>query len=71
MAKSGLPMPPVEVPSGSSAGVIENAAKTSRDGWNRFGNHSAEQALAFDKNTVRKPLNPKTVAAPTKGDVKK
>ena len=64
MPQSGQAMPPSSVPEGSPSGVIENARKTARDGWNTFGNQTADQALAHDKSVVRKPLDPKTVAGP-------
>jgi len=70
MPQSGQTMPPGSIPEGSPSGVIDNARKVSRDGWNRHGNQTAEQALANDKNLVRKPIDPTTVAGP-KGSVSK
>ena len=64
VAKSGCAMP--SVPSeGSSSKAIETARQTALDSWHTFGNNTADSALAFDKSTVRKTIDPSSLG-PTK-----
>ena len=50
---------------GSSSKAFEGIRQQTFDSWNKFGNNSAEEALAKDKSTIRKPLDPKTAVGPT------
>ncbi|MDE1971406.1 MAG: hypothetical protein KGI50_07575 [Patescibacteria group bacterium] len=56
--QSGQMMPPGSIPEGSSSKAIQNAINTSRDGWNRSGNLTPDQALQHDKNMIRKNVDP-------------
>lgn len=61
MPQSGQSMPPGSIPEGSTCKSVDNASKTARDGWNRMGNTTPQEALAVDKNLVRKPVDPITL----------
>ena len=58
MTQSGIPMPPSGTQTNSSSTAVDRASQTSKDGWNRHGNLTPDQALQNDKNVVRKPLDP-------------
>lgn len=64
--KSGTPMPtPTDRGPGSSSKAFERIRQQTFDSWNKFGNQSAEEALATDKSTTRAPLDPKTAVGPS------
>lgn len=58
MPNTGQTMPPSGAKVGSPSQAIDNARKTSQDGWNQHGNHTADEALKHDKAVVRKNLDP-------------
>lgn len=61
MSQSGQIMPPGSIPEGSTSKAIQNAIETSRDGWNRLGNATPQEALQNDKNIVRKNIDPSSL----------
>ena len=57
---SGIPMP-TGVSEGTTSKAINNAREVSRDSWHKHGNNSADAALANDKATIRKNIDPKSL----------
>lgn len=67
MAQSGQNMPPGSIPEGSPSKAIDNARKTSRDGWNTHGNETPQAALADDKASIRKNIDPTSLGPTSAG----
>lgn len=56
MAKTQPPQPGTRGTSPSPN--IDRASKTSWDSWHQHGNKTPGEAIANDKNVIRKPVNP-------------
>ena len=67
MSQTGLNMPPGSIPEGSPSKAIDGARKTARDGWNKHGNNTPQAALADDKATIRKNIDPKSLGPTSAG----
>jgi hypothetical protein len=67
MPQTGLNMPPGSISEGTPSKAIDGARKTSRDSWNKHGNNTAADALANDKATIRKNIDPKSLGPTSAG----
>lgn len=62
MPTTGIPMPPDSAgKKGSSSKAIENARDTALNSWNRHGNNTPTDAIANDKASIRKEIDPKSL----------